>query len=74
MARVGRVRLAAALAEALSTTAEAIAAVAGRAAAHLQMGRAKAERAPNGRQRAFSDIVRDDPTMSVERKAFWLEG
>lgn len=65
-------RFAAALAEAFFTTAEVIAAAAGRAVAHPHMGRAKANAAPNGRQRTFADIVRDDPTMSAERKAFWL--
>lgn len=65
-------RLVRALAGALATTADVVAEAARLAAASPQMGRARAHGSPAAAPRSFVEIVRDDPSMTPERKAFWL--
>ena len=58
------------LADALRTTAGAVAAAVERA--QPRMGHAKASSPPAPRRRSFADVVRDDPGMTPEQKASWL--
>ena len=66
-------RLAAALADQLRTTTEAVRGAASLAASSPSMGQAKARGAPAASPRSFEEIVREDPTMSAAGKSHWLE-
>lgn len=60
-----------ALADALRTSMDAVAAAVENA--QPRMGRAKAFSAPSARRRDLADAVRDDPGMTPGQKASWLE-
>ena len=65
-------RLVSALAAALGATADAVRAAAVLSAAAPRAGHARAGGTPTAVARRFDEVVRDDPTMTDERKAHWL--
>jgi len=68
-----RDRVVDALAEALKTTSFAVHSAINLTFAAPQMGMAKASEKPTARQRTLDEIIENDPTMTPERKAFWLK-
>lgn len=68
---VGR-RLLAALAAAFAVPAASVAGAVDLALAAPRLGRAKASGRPEARRRPYAEVVSADPTMTSERKAYWL--